>query len=216
MITTAMHIPAIRDEIFLMVLRQVTDNPHSDSTVLKDLWGIMFVCLLAFRPSDLLYPYLIAAMLNVSIDEHVLDKDKRWPQFCLRLAVNNEINAREMSLMKADLDKRVRGAIVVPKVCPISGETWYITQREIDLYASKGRPVPDKAPRFRGQDEQVVKKTLSDAKSGKKPLPKYMQGTSTIPAARTTKAPAKTTVSRTGSSGSRPVARTGSAGRTVR
>jgi len=194
MVQTGMQIPAIRDEIFLSLLRQTNENHVSDSAVLKDVWGIVYVCLMAFRPSDLLYPYFISYLLAVCLNESTMDKDKRWPQFCLRLAVGNEIPTREQSLMKSDLDKRVRGAIIVPKVCPVSGKTWYITQREIDMYAAKGQKVPDKAPECRVQLESVTKKTLADAKEGKKPLPSYMKGTSAI------KAPPGRTVTKSSSS----------------
>jgi myosin heavy subunit len=198
MVQTGMQIHAIRDEIFLMLLRQTNENHVSDSVILKDVWGIVYVCLMAFKPSDLLYPYFIAYVLKVCLNEKTLDKDKRWPQFCLRLAVGNEIPTREQSLMKADLDKRVRGAIVVPKVCPVSGKTWYITQREIDMYGAKGQKVPDKAPECRVQLESVTKKTLADAKSGAKPLPSYMRGTSAIKATTPT-ARGSSNLGRTGS-----------------
>jgi len=176
-VITGMQVPAIRDELYAMLMRQLTENSVSPSVILKDLWSILYVMLMAFRPSDLLYPYFIAFVLQYSLNEKILDKDRRWPQFCLRVAVGNDVPIREMSLMKAELDKKIRGAIITPKVCPVSGKTWYIAQREVDLYAAQGKKVPDKAPECRVQIESVTKQTLADAKSGKKPLPSYMTGT---------------------------------------
>lgn len=48
--------PALRDELYIQICRQTTDNPKRESLVLG--WELMAVCLTFFPPSVKFYPYL--------------------------------------------------------------------------------------------------------------------------------------------------------------
>ena len=178
-----MQVPAIRDELFSMITRQLSDNIVSPPNVLKDLWGILFVYLHAFRPSALFVPYLVAFIISFCLDPAHDERDLGWPTFVLQQIVGSEIPLREMSVMKADLDRKVRGALVSRKRCSVSGTLWHITQRELDAYISAGKKVPDRAPEYRSDIEAKSSHSLTSTHLGAGGrLPSYMKGTALRPA----------------------------------
>ena len=163
-VMTGLEVPPLRDEIFMMIIKQTNSAADDISGRLErsaddDLWGLMFVCLLAFRPTDALYPYFLAYLTDYCFRFHAHEREVLWPRVCLRLAVNNEVTQREFSEMKTKLPKDTRDAIVNKRICVVTGKEWYITQREQEMWARKGKPIPDRCQEARVQLDGQVRPT---------------------------------------------------------
>jgi hypothetical protein len=61
--------------------------------------------------------------------------------------------------MKTKLPKDTRDAIVNKRICSATGKEWYITQREQEMWARKGKPIPDRCPEARVQLDGQVRPT---------------------------------------------------------
>jgi hypothetical protein len=154
MVMAGLKVPPLRDELLMMFVKEATPHPDDithrlDETAEDDVWGLMYISLIAFSPSDALYPYLLSHFLQLSFKDYTHEREVYWPRLCLRMMVQNEITSREVSEFKSKLAKDARDAIVNKRICSETGQEWYITQREIELYAKRGKPVPTQCPEAR-------------------------------------------------------------------
>uniref|UniRef100_A0A6B2KWF1 Myosin motor domain-containing protein n=1 Tax=Arcella intermedia TaxID=1963864 RepID=A0A6B2KWF1_9EUKA len=56
------QLPALRDEIYVQIIKQLTDNPNNEST--QKLWQLMQLCLLHFPPTNMFEHYLESFLRN--------------------------------------------------------------------------------------------------------------------------------------------------------
>ncbi|XP_068235382.1 myosin-VIIa-like isoform X1 [Palaemon carinicauda] len=81
----------LRNEIYVQCIRQVTNNPSTES--LERLWLLLCLCVVAFQPGKLLHKYFVSFLQkNLALE----GKLRQYVQWCLENCKNTKVSSRRL------------------------------------------------------------------------------------------------------------------------
>ncbi|KAK7077818.1 Myosin [Halocaridina rubra] len=81
----------LRNEIYVQCIRQITNNPSSES--LERLWLLLCLCVVAFQPGKVLHKYFVSFLQKSLTLEGKL---RQYVQWCLENCKNTKVSSRRL------------------------------------------------------------------------------------------------------------------------
>ncbi|XP_045116702.1 unconventional myosin-X-like isoform X2 [Portunus trituberculatus] len=108
----------LRNEIFVQCMRQVTNNPSTES--LERLWLMLCLCVVAFQPSKLLHKYFVSFLQkNLSLE----GKLKQYVQWCLENCKNTKVSSRQLPPSSVEIAAMKKLGTIVCRFFFLDGRT---------------------------------------------------------------------------------------------
>ncbi|XP_045616185.1 unconventional myosin-VIIa isoform X2 [Procambarus clarkii] len=108
----------LRNEIFVQCMRQVTNNPSTES--LERLWLMLCLCVVAFQPGKLLHKYFVSFLQkNLTLE----GKLKQYVQWCLENCKNTKVSSRRLAPSSVEIAAMKKLGTIVCRFFFLDGRT---------------------------------------------------------------------------------------------
>lgn len=108
----------LRDEIFVQVIRQLTNNPSADQV--ERLWLLLCLVVVAFPPSKVLFKYFVSFLqLNLESEGKIL----QYVQWCLDNSSRNQVETRKLPPSSVEIAAMKRLGTIVCRFFFLDGRT---------------------------------------------------------------------------------------------
>ncbi|XP_069981165.1 unconventional myosin heavy chain 6 isoform X2 [Penaeus vannamei] len=117
-ITHGLEREELRNEIYVQCMRQVTNNPSTES--LERLWLMLCLCVVAFQPGKLLHKYFVSFLQkSLSLD----GKLRQYVQWCLENCKNTKVSCRRLPPSSVEIAAMKKLGTIVCRFFFLDGRT---------------------------------------------------------------------------------------------
>ncbi|KAK4306479.1 hypothetical protein Pmani_021704 [Petrolisthes manimaculis] len=148
-VTTCYNTDGLRDELFVQICRQTTDNHKRDS--LRRGWELLAICLAFFPPSDKFGPYLMGYITRHSDPAYcsMFPDVAKWPihiqvahyaGVCMKRLERTTVNAKRQRLRKPTLEEIDLARLHIFRASMFGGTIEEVMALQVDRYPHRRLP----------------------------------------------------------------------------